>query len=750
MRVTASFIVALLAAAGGNALATAAAGPQSQPKRYIIELKSQSHIAHIQAMVERTTGMRVFQTFDHAVFPAVSVECHGGHDVETMTQSFRFDGEDDPGVDGIYESVPLQIIRPIEGQSFSNDAAALNYSFHGMTGVEKLHKDGITGEGATVAVIDTGIDYTHPALGGGIGDGYKVIGGLNLVGASNRSPSGPGFPDDSVQDTKGHGTHVAGIVAGKGEQFIGVAPDAKLLAYKVSYPDGNIWFEHIRNAINKAWDDGADIITLSLGASPPDRSQVLWGTLASKLVSEGVFVSVAAGNDGKRGPFTLSVEAVDADILVVAASDPDRYPAYKFTASHHLGSRSDKTELAYTVWSLDGKKSSPPMPWPSTLVDWPIVPITRNISISNDACSSLAQSTANMTGTIVLVRSGGCSLKEKLGNLEPFSPQYVLFYQDDSPFQTPPVSFKYEAAVIDKAAGEAIIKTILEGGNVTASFDVDLSHYVGVYNSGGGRPWEMSSWGPTRNLELKPDVSAPGHAECCSSSYRVQNSILSAGLRGSYQIMSGTSMATPYIAGVGKNGGRAAHANDPAWAQRLMKRITSTAHSVPWLDSNSAIVSKFFASPAQVGTGFVDAARVMEATTELSFHGRGFELKDPARFVSKHSVNITNAGLEPVTYTFSLQGAGGFDSSKHLPGDWTESDPVVPMHLDPLVSFPKAVIVGAGETKAVEFAFKPPTNMNSSSYPFYSGKVLIKANNSEEFGIPYLGAGHNIKLPDTH
>ncbi|KAK7946139.1 C5a peptidase [Apiospora aurea] len=734
MRVTASFIAALLAAtAGGNALATAPAGPQpqsNQSKRYVIELKSQSDISRIQAMVERTPGLRVFKTFDHAVFPAVSVECygdHGGRDLETVTQIFHFEGEDDPGVDGIYESVPLRIIRPIEGESFSNDAAALNYSFHGMTGVEKLHKEGITGDGAIVAVIDSGIDYKHPALGGGIGHGYKVIGGLNLPGRYHRDDRDPHIPDCFVEDTEGHGTHVAGIVAGKGEQFVGVAPDAKLLAYRVADAKNKIDFESVRGAIEKAVVDGADIITMSLGSDP--ISPPSWGPLVSKLVSKGVFVAVSAGNDGATGPFRLSPQAVDADLLTVAASEPDRYPAYGFTASHHLGGRSDKTELAYTIWSLDGEEWSDPIPWPSNIVDWPIIPITRDISVANDACSPLAQSTANMKGTIVLVRSGGCRLQDKLGNLKPFSPQYVLFYQDDSPFQAPPQNSR--AAVIDKAAGEAIIKTILEGGNVTASFDVDPSHYVGVYNSGGGRPWKHSSWGPTGSLELKPDVSAPG------------SNILSTGLNGSYQIESGTSMATPYIAGVGKNGGRAAHENDPEWARRLMKRITSTAHSVPWAESGSATVSKFFASPARVGTGFVDAARVMAATTELSFHGRGFELKDPTRFVSKHSVNITNVGMEPVTYTFSLQSAGGFDSSKHLPG-YRNFDPVVPMQLDPLVSLPKSVIVGARETKAVEFAFKPPTNMNSSNYPLYSGKVLINANNSEEFGIPYLGAGHDI------
>lgn len=103
MRVAASFVAALLAAGAGNALPTATMQPQAE--RYIVELNSQSQIAHIQAMVERSPGVRVFQALDHAIFPVISVECLGGHDVETMTRLFGVDKRDDSGVIGIYDSV---------------------------------------------------------------------------------------------------------------------------------------------------------------------------------------------------------------------------------------------------------------------------------------------------------------------------------------------------------------------------------------------------------------------------------------------------------------------------------------------------------------------------------------------------------------------------------------------------------------------------------------------------------------------
>ncbi|KAK8103159.1 hypothetical protein PG984_016305 [Apiospora sp. TS-2023a] len=272
MRVAASFLVALLAAGGG---ALPAATMQPQAKRYIVQLNSQSQIAHVQSMIARTPGMRVFETFDHAIFPAISVECLGGHDVETMTELFDVDLGDYLGVAGIYESA------------------------------------GFTGEGATVAIIDTGIDYTHPALGGGVGDGFKVTGGLNCGGV--------GGPDDFGKIIDDHGTHVAGIIAGKGDNFVGVAPDAKILAYKVFGNSNKADPEVVLKAVQRAFDDGADIITLSLGALPWEPFS--WGFLASNLVSEGVFISIAVGNEGVNGPFYLSSRAAGADILAVTASD---------------------------------------------------------------------------------------------------------------------------------------------------------------------------------------------------------------------------------------------------------------------------------------------------------------------------------------------------------------------------------------------------------------------------------------------
>jgi hypothetical protein len=71
--------------------------------------------------------------------------------------------------------------------TFEEGVTATNYSVHASTGVDKLHAKGITGAGATVAIVDTGVWYYHPALGGGFGPGFKVAGGYDLVGNACKS-----------------------------------------------------------------------------------------------------------------------------------------------------------------------------------------------------------------------------------------------------------------------------------------------------------------------------------------------------------------------------------------------------------------------------------------------------------------------------------------------------------------------------------------------------------------------------------
>ena len=142
--------------------------------------------------------------------------------------------------------------------------------------------DGIDGTGIKIAVIDTGVDFNHPDLFGWGPDG-KVIGGYNFI-QEGQPP----------MDTNGHGTQVAGVIAADGE-LVGVAPKAKILAYKVSEDGEGVSSELIIKAIEKAIEDEADIINISLGVN---RTNFKIESAVNNALEKEIFVVTAAGNDG--------------------------------------------------------------------------------------------------------------------------------------------------------------------------------------------------------------------------------------------------------------------------------------------------------------------------------------------------------------------------------------------------------------------------------------------------------------------
>ena len=149
-------------------------------------------------------------------------------------------------------------------------------------GTEVPRIDNIDGSGIKVAVIDTGVDFNHPDLFGWGPDG-KVIGGYNFIQG-----------DQPPIDTNGHGTQVAGVIAADGE-IVGVAPGAKILAYKVSEDGEGVSSELITRAIEKAIDDGADIINISLGVN---KTNTKIERAIDHALEKEIFVVTAAGNDG--------------------------------------------------------------------------------------------------------------------------------------------------------------------------------------------------------------------------------------------------------------------------------------------------------------------------------------------------------------------------------------------------------------------------------------------------------------------
>ncbi|KAJ4344848.1 uncharacterized protein N0V89_012592 [Didymosphaeria variabile] len=144
------------------------------------------------------------------------------------------------------------------------------FSPHVMTQIDKLHAEGVTGKGVQVAIIDSGVDYTHPALGGCFGEGCLVSKGYDFVGDNFRLGENEPQPDDDpMDDCFGHGTHVSGTVAAQLEKtkygFSGGAPGVKLAAYRIWNCISSTTDEIQLAAFARAVEDGADVISYSNG-----------------------------------------------------------------------------------------------------------------------------------------------------------------------------------------------------------------------------------------------------------------------------------------------------------------------------------------------------------------------------------------------------------------------------------------------------------------------------------------------------
>ncbi|CAF3277535.1 unnamed protein product [Rotaria sp. Silwood2] len=230
-------------------------------------------------------------------------------------------------------------------------------SAHKLTGVDRVHKELKNfGKGVRIAIIDNGIDYYHPALGGCFGSDGKVAFGYGkmklriLLGIQRNMmielfPDlvGDGFsrsyiipePDDDPLDNcsrSSHGTHIAGILAANAteivqtnysplEPFIGVAPQATIGAYRIfGCSENGTTTDLITAAIYRAFEDKADIITMSIGSmgSYAERSDAV----AVKRVSEaGVYVVCSMGNDGREGLQTGANPAIAKDAIAVGSVD---------------------------------------------------------------------------------------------------------------------------------------------------------------------------------------------------------------------------------------------------------------------------------------------------------------------------------------------------------------------------------------------------------------------------------------------
>ncbi|MCK4257510.1 MAG: S8 family serine peptidase [Halanaerobiales bacterium] len=164
---------------------------------------------------------------------------------------------------------------------------------------------GYTGQDVKVAVLDTGIDGSHPALAGRVVAWYDTINGQT-----------------TPYDDNGHGTHCAGIVGSHDTTNRGIAPDCNLIGVKVLNDKGIGYDSDIIAGIEWAIQQGADVISMSLGgrATSAPEDDPLCVALKNAWINDGVVSCIAAGNSGPR-PRSIDSPGIEPTIITVGAAD---------------------------------------------------------------------------------------------------------------------------------------------------------------------------------------------------------------------------------------------------------------------------------------------------------------------------------------------------------------------------------------------------------------------------------------------
>lgn len=525
-------------------------------------------------------------------------------------------------------------------------------------GADEAHKLGFTGKGVRVGVIDTGIDYTHAMLGGsGSAAEYaaidpsqpnpafpnkKVVGGIDLAGTTF-DPSNPVLamhlphPDANPLDEAGHGSHVAGTIAGVGDgvtTYDGVAPDAQLYAIKVFGKTGSTADATVIAAFEYAADpsgkldpnDQLDVVNLSLGGNF-GQPHVLYNEAVQNLSNAGTVVVCAAGNSGAVDYIVGSPSTSD-DAISVAASVDGSNLNWKFPASK----LSFPDGSAMIVKAIEGPVSQPIAK---------LGAVSGQLVDIGDASTDLDDATkAKLAGKVALIVRGKVPFAVKAHRAADAGAIGIVVYNnapgepipmggDGKPVAIPAIMITQEIGLKAQQA--------LKTGAVSIDFKtgqiIQEPENIDTIT-------DFSSKGPRSEDNLiKPEVAAPGL------------NIISAGMGTGNQAakMDGTSMATPHMTGA------------IALLKQAHPDLTSLEFKSLVMNTAKVLSSKGAEIPITLqGAGRVQIQQaitspVVSETPSISL-GR-VQLED--KKVLEHTITLRNLTDQDLDLQTSVEGTGG-------------------------------------------------------------------------------------------
>ena len=465
------------------------------------------------------------------------------------------------------------------------------------------HDYGFDGSGIIISVIDTGVDFNHPDLLG-LGLDGKIIGGYDFVDN-----------DETPQDSNGHGTQVAGIIASNGN-LKGIAPNSKILAYRVSEDGESVSSNLIIKAIEKSISDNADIINISLGIN---QTNTKIDQIVTKAIQNNIFVVTAAGNFGPE-PNTIGSPGLNPNAITVGATFND--------VPSSLVSTFKIEDQQFNIFPMVGTQ-----------------PLEESITaeiVFGKYGRAQDLSEINVEDSILLVERGGdmedeivfFSDKEKnaadsgakaivVYNSEPgiFFGELIHEFVDEGYNPTiPALSMSREDGLV--------IKQMLQShteGTLDVFYHPDFVAF-------------FSSRGPVSPFYMKPDIVAPG------AFINTTNS------GGNYKIVSGTSFAAPHVAGTAA----LILQKNPQLTPNELKSILMTTSDV----ISNEYDERF---PVEVaGTGRINAAKAIDSELIIIPPNLIFNLSAYNQIQTK-DLEIMGIDNQPVSIRFENNQVADFD-----------------------------------------------------------------------------------------
>ncbi|MFJ7936297.1 S8 family serine peptidase [Sporosarcina sp. NPDC096371] len=632
-------------------------------------------------------------------------------------------------------------IEPIEPPAVSpKGVEGLEENSIPLPGIDAIHDEGIKGDGIKVGVLDTGIDYNHPDLTDAY-KGYRKQDGVDPTKIDPKSVKGWDFVDndadpmettydewvnvgkpvrpDGRQYQTSHGTHVSGTIAAQTKADVdypaqGVAPGVDLYVYRVLGPYGSGYTSGIVAGIDKSVSDGMQVINLSLGANSnnPLSAEAI---AVNNATLAGVTCVIAAGNDGNYA-YTLGTPGAAALPITVGASD---FAMSIPTATATVGNET------FTDFKLLGKGFNDHV---ETLANQTYPVVFVGLAGEDDFKG------VDLQGKVALIERGSVALVEKIVNAQKAGAVAAIMYNN--------VDGDFDSYL---ASGAGFIPTFrmskADGERLKAAAETDSITFTAIDSivTEGNKMAAFSSRGPVMSTyDIKPDVVAPGVSVYSAYPEFVNSPEAGIDYSEAYARISGTSMASPHVAGMAALILQAHPEYKPADVKAALM--------------NSADKLNGDYSVYEVGAGQVDVAEAVhndmafkvQDTTIIGDGNGGFientyekgaltfgtvYKKDDSANTANRTIVFENRGTQGKTFDVSVEYSKPIDTVSAYVSDAVANNVTV-------TTSSASVTVAAGEATNVTANVNLPASAEMGLYEGYVN-IVNQDNPNEHYRIPF-------------